>query len=158
MCSNNQPGVDIVIPICHITISLAQVCDGHFSPGEERGQVPVNDRRVVVRPNGPGPDRVGLFPDTDKLKVAPKPVIRIVFALAALEAGVRFPEARRRDHHYPDKFTAFDVWCAGSGDKAFKHIDGDLASYQLLLERLLRPHDAFDLQDDREGPEHDETR
>jgi hypothetical protein len=94
MCSNNQPGVDIVIPICHITISLAQVCDGHFSPGEERGQVPVNDRRVVVRPNGPGPDRVGLFPDTDKLKVAPKPVIRIVFALAALEAGVRFPEAR----------------------------------------------------------------
>jgi hypothetical protein len=41
------------------------------------------------------PIGLGLFPDTDKLKVAPKPVIRIVFALAAVEAGVRLPPTAR---------------------------------------------------------------
>jgi hypothetical protein len=49
-----------------------------------------------------------------------------------------------------------NVWCAGLGDEAFKHIDADLASYRLLLERSLRPHDAFHLPDDGEG--HAETR
>ncbi len=102
------------------------------------------------------PIELGLFPNTDKLEEVPKPVIRIVFALAAVEAGVVFPNTRQREHHHHDNFTAFDVWCAGLGDEAFKHIDGDLVSYRLLLERSLRPHDAFELPDDGKG--HDETR
>ena len=80
------------------------------------------------------PIKLGIFPDKvpiksdlfrneeDSTPVHPKPVIRIVFALAAREAGVNFPEERIRDHHHPDNFTAFDVWCAGLSEKALKHI------------------------------------
>ena len=160
MCANNQQGVDIVIPICHtqqalsphsVTAILVQV------KNSEDYQLTI-DKTLF---DGLDPIKLRLFPDTDKLKVVPKPVIRIVFALAAREAGVNLRKAREREHHHYDKLTAFDVWCAGLGDKAFKHIDGDLASYRLLLERSLRPHDAFNLQDDGKGPkgpEHDETR
>jgi hypothetical protein len=50
---------------------------------------------------------LSLFPkDSD---VTPKPVIRMVFVLASDEAGVAFPEARERETHYSDPFTAFDV-------------------------------------------------
>jgi hypothetical protein len=76
----------------------------------------------------------------------------MVFALAATHAGVDFSKARERDHDHFDEFTAFDVWCAGLGNKAFKHMtDCDLVSYQLLLERSLWPHDAFELQDEGRG-------
>jgi hypothetical protein len=37
------------------------------------------------------PIKLGLFPD----KVVPNPVIRIVFALAAVTAGVDFPQSSR---------------------------------------------------------------
>ena len=46
---------------------------------------------------------------------------------------------------------------AAVGDEVyevFKHVDGDLASYRLLLECSLRPHEAFNLQD---GPERGRT-
>ena len=97
---------------------------------------------------------MSLFPkDSD---VTPKPVIRMVFALASDEAGVAFPEAREREMHYSDPFTAFDVWLAGLSTAAFKHVGEDSASYRLLLDRSLEPHDAFDLKDD--GEVDDETR
>jgi hypothetical protein len=153
LCSDNQAGVDIVIPICHtqqplsrdsVTAILVQVKNA------EKFQLKVDNSLF----DGMDPIKLGLFPDTGKLKVVPKPVVRIVFALAALEAGVDFPTAQQREHY--DNYTAFDVWCAGLGDKALKHIDADLASYRLLLERSLRPHDAFELPDDRKG--HNETR
>ena len=151
--SDNQLGVDIVIPICHtqqplsrdsVTAILVQVKNA------ERYQSRV-DKTLF---DAMDPIGLGLFPD--KLKVVPKPVIRVVFALAALEAGVHFPPARQREDHHNDIFTAFDVWCAGLGDRAFKLIDADLVWYQLLLERSLRRHDAFDLPDDGKG--HNETR
>ena len=151
LCSNNQEGIDIVIPICHtrkalsrhsVTAIFVQV------KNSERYQLEIHKSLF----DGMDPIRLGLFP----VKVDPKPVIRIVFALAASDAGVDFPIARQRAHHHDDKFTAFDVWCAGLGKETFKHIDCDLPSYRLLLERSLRPHDAFVLKDKRTGDE--ETR
>ena len=150
MCSNNQEGIDIVIPICHtqqvlsrhsVTAILVQV------KNSERYQIKIH-KSLFDRMD---PISLGLFPN----KVDPKPVIRIVFALAARDAGVGFPDARQRERHYNDRFTAFDVWCAGLKG-TFKHIDGDLPSYRLLLERSLRSHDAFVLKEDSTGDE--ETR
>jgi hypothetical protein len=147
MCSNNQEGVDIVIPICHtemalsrksVTAILVQVKNA------EQYQFLQSGKTLF---DGMHPINLGLFPK----KGYSKPVIRMVFALAATHASVDFPEARERKHHHPDEYTAFDVWCAGLGDKAFKHIDTDLVSYQKLLDRSLRPHDAFDLQDGGRG-------
>lgn len=157
LCSDNQAGVDMVIPICHtqqvlsrnsVTAILIQVKNA------EKYQFTI-DKRLFDKMNPI--DHLFQVPDIDN----PKPVIRIVFALAAVDAGINFPKARQCDHRHNDEFTAFDVWCAGLGDKTFKHMDGDLASYRLLLERSLRSHDAFHLQDDGNDPErldHDETR
>jgi hypothetical protein len=145
MCSDNQDGVDIVIPICHtqealsrhkVTAILVQVKNA------EKYQLEIKNE-LFVKMN---PIELGLFP----LGVDPKPVIRIVLALASTEAGVNFPEQRVREHDHDDPFTAFDVWCAGLSNDTFRHIDDDLASYQLLLERSLRSHDAFELLEDPE--------
>jgi len=143
MCSDNQEGIDIVIPICHtrkalsrhsVTAILVQV------KNSERYQLKINKSLF----DGMDPISLGLFPD----KVDTKPVIRIVFALAALDAGVDFPIERKRKSHHDNMFTAFDVWCAGLEKETFKHIGDDLSSYRLLLERSLRPHDAFELKED----------
>jgi hypothetical protein len=153
LCANNQQGVDIVIPICHTKKALS--CDSVTAilvqvKNAEKYQSNI-DKTLF---DGMAPINLGLFPDN----VVPKPVIRIVFALAAVEAGVHFPEARKRAHHHHDSFTAFDVWCAGL--EAFNGIEGDLQSYKHLLERSLRPHDAFDLKDDPKtsGEGHARTR
>jgi hypothetical protein len=70
----------------------------------------------------------------------PRPVVRIVFALASNESGIQFPAVDKS----PNEFTAFDIWYAGLS--CFPVVDqDDLASYQVLLERSLQPHDAFDL-------------
>jgi hypothetical protein len=75
-----------------------------------------------------------------------KPVIRMVFALASKEHGILFPELCKRDPgRYIEHFTAFDIWCAGL--LSFKDIENDLASYQVLLDRSLQPHDAFKVEE-----------
>jgi hypothetical protein len=95
------------------------------------------------------PFDLGIFPeDGPSTAVTPKPVIRLVFALASPEAGVVFRERVEHKSH-PDLFTTFDIWLAGLSTDTFGQIGGDLAAYQTLLERSVRPHDAFELMDDR---------
>ena len=151
MCSDNQEGVDIVIPICHtnqalsrhtVTAILVQV------KNEETYTLKIDEELFDIM----DPIKLGLFPPN----VDPKPVIRIVFALASTDVGVNFPKERGCERHSEDGFTAFDVWCAGLSKDTFKHLDDDLASYQFLLERSLRAHDAFELVDDLKMDE--ETR
>src|SRR5260370_22900080 len=117
MCSDNQDGIDIVIPICHtqqalsrqtVTAILVQVKNAH------KYKLKI-DNELFVKMN---PIELGLFPPS----MHPKPVIRIVLALASTEAGVNFPEQRGREHRYDDLFTAFDVWCAGLSNDPFRHI------------------------------------
>jgi hypothetical protein len=82
-----------------------------------------------------------------RVTVDPKPVIRIVFALASPEPAVVFKTRPEKQHHF-DKFTTFDIWLAGLSNKTYRQVeDGDLVHYQTLLERSLAPHDAFELQD-----------
>ncbi len=146
LCSNNQEGVDIVIPICHTKKALSPYSvTAIFVQVKNDEKFNTMDKSLF---DGLNPTKLGLFPPHLDPKVEPRPVIRIVFALAARDAGVDFPKAREREHHHPDPFTAFDVWCAGLSPATFKHIDVDLVSYINLLERSLRPHDAFELQDD----------
>ena len=52
--------------------------------------------------------------------------------------------------HFQGDFTSFDIWCAGLSPNTFKDIGGDLAAYNVLLDRSLRSHisEALDLTDD----------
>ena len=67
-------------------------------------------------------------------------------SLASPTPGIVFPDI----HEFANsrsggasKFTAFDIWCAGL--RSFKNIGDDLTSYELLLNRSLQPHDAFEV-------------
>jgi hypothetical protein len=91
------------------------------------------------------PFDLGIFPKDGP--VLPKPVIRLVLALSSPEAGVIFLERASHQRH-PDTFTAFDVWLSGLSTDTFKQIGGDLKSCEALLERSLRPHDAFEMSND----------
>jgi hypothetical protein len=35
MCATNQQGIDIVLPVCHVTQNLGPDSDGHNHPGEK---------------------------------------------------------------------------------------------------------------------------
>ncbi|KAF8339651.1 uncharacterized protein EI90DRAFT_3037372 [Cantharellus anzutake] len=95
-------------------------------------------RKVDLRPREVVPD----------LEVVPKPVIRVVFALASPEPAVIFKEQPEAKHPF-DGFTTFDIWLAGLSHETFRQIqEVDLESYKILLERSLMPHDAFKLKDE----------
>jgi hypothetical protein len=88
LCSTKQACVDIAIPICHTQQALS-----HYSVTVILVQVKIAGRHwfnIDKLFNGMDPFKLGSFPS----KMVPKSVIRIVLALAALEAGVNFPEPR----------------------------------------------------------------
>ena len=152
MCANNQRGVDIVLPVCktnrklsshNVTAILIQV---------------KNDKafRHVIKKtlfDAMDPFDVGLFSDGD----TPLPVIRMVFALAAEQPGVSFPDIPERGNH-TERFTAYDVWCAGLSPETFKDIGDDLSSYQALLHRSLQSHDVYDLKETKDQYMDEATR
>jgi len=139
LCTHNQNGVDIVIPLCLKTGKLSRKTVSAILIQVKNSDRYGHDIDKTLF-DALCPFRVGLF---DKGST-PKPVIRMVFALASSKSGVPPPKVRERPRtrHYDDS-TAFDIWCAGLS--SFKNIDEDLASYQILLDRSLQPHDAFDL-------------
>jgi hypothetical protein len=152
MCANNQRGVDIVLPICdpsrnlsprNVTAILVQVKnDRAFKKNIKTSLFGAMD-----------PFEVDLFSDGD----TPLPVIRMVFALASVEPGVSFtpvPESR----HCGERFTGYDIWCAGLSAKTFNGIDADVESYKKLLTRSLKPHDAFELNEIRDPYQDNPTK
>ena len=171
VCATNIEGIDIVLPVCHTTQNLGpdsvtaiiiQVKNAKDYKETIQGNLfDAMDHVVksVVLSKLPEPG-VDLDPDhestraqpkkkrktkTVKPKLEPKPVIRIVFALASPEPAVVFKDRPERLYHF-DGFTAFDIWLAGLSDKTYRQIeDGDLVHYRTLLERSLAPHDAFEL-------------
>jgi len=149
--SNNQEGVDIVLPLCDtkqklsrnsMTAILIQV----------KNDVTYKDNPVSKLFDKMDPFELGIFPeDRPSTSFIPQPVIRLVFALASSKACVAFRERRDPNRTTRSKghdFTAFDIWLAGLSTDTFRQIGGDLVPYQILLERSLRPHDAFELTDD----------
>jgi hypothetical protein len=145
LCANGQAGIDMVLPICDTQRNLSRdTVTAILVQVKNDGEFTLNIKKTLF--DGMNPTKLRLFPNG----VDPKPVIRIVFALASRRAGVNFPKVRQRRRHHFDSFTAFDVWIAGLSTAAFKHLDEDVESYRIMLERSLRPHDAFDLKDDLE--------
>jgi hypothetical protein len=107
-----------------------------------------NIQKTLFDAMSPLASGVGIIPkDGPSAKVIPKPVIRLVFALASPEAGVVFRKRAERGSRL-NEFTGFDIWLAGLSTDTFRQIGGDLDPYRTLLERSLRPHDAFELMDD----------
>jgi hypothetical protein len=143
ICKDNQYGVDIVLPVCHrnhrlsrrtVTAIYIQVKNA------EAYNLKINNTLFDAM----DPRVLGLH------SVESLPVIRMVFALGSSQMGVRFPTLRKRAPRHAgdgDKFTSFDVWCAGLSQHTYRQIGEDLHSYRDLLDRSLQPHDVFELKE-----------
>jgi hypothetical protein len=46
-----------------------------------------------------------------------------------------------------DKFTCFDIWCAGLGPDTFNNLRDNLASYKLLLDHSFQFHDIYNMEE-----------
>jgi hypothetical protein len=159
VCPVNYGGVDIVLPVC--------ITEGNLSRDTVTAiliQVKTSDRFQCNIDNF-------CFDEMDPSSLvfsegqSPRPIIRVVFALGSHEAGILFrsllPRGLGSEHdnsddldtdnnNFPGDFTSFDIWCAGLSPNTFKDIGGDLAAYNVLLDRSLRSHisEALDLTDD----------
>ena len=164
LCATNQEGIDIVLPVCHMTQTLGpdsvtavviQVKNAADYKAALQGHLFDAMDSIV---------RSGIFSEVDrdldsdskattlaktpaesnkkkrKLNTERKAVIRIVFALASPEAAVVFREQSKKKYCLGG-FTTFDIWLAGLSDNTFKQIqDTDVGPYRTLLERSLTPH------------------
>jgi hypothetical protein len=137
--THNQNGVDIILPLCLKTGELSrETVSAMLIQVKNSNEYGYDMKKKLF--DGLGPFQVGLF----KKGSTVRPVIRMVFALSSQKSRICFRKVRKRDRkRYHDPFTAFDIWCAGLS--SFKNIDQDLTSYQILLDRSLQPHDAFEL-------------
>ena len=148
VCKHNQFGVDIVLPACVAQQSLSRDTITAILIQVKNDTTYTNEIKPKLF-NAMDPFLVGLFPEGR----SPRPVIRVVFALASPKSAVVLSNnSRTREPHHPDGFTAFDIWCAGLSNDTFRHIGDDVMPYKVLLERSLKPHDAFDLEEIDEQP------
>ncbi|KAA1476427.1 hypothetical protein DENSPDRAFT_510988 [Dentipellis sp. KUC8613] len=155
VCANNQRGVDIVIPV----LFHDALCEKNVSAILIQVK---NDRSFTDSA------RTSLFDNMDPFDVGlyareveePLPIIRMVFALASEKARIAcndrpldpFP-ARKRGLQ---KFTAYDIWCAGVTNETFKVVTVESAlSYQSLLLRsrsLVNPYTPGAHESDTKDP------
>ncbi|KAF8494140.1 hypothetical protein F5888DRAFT_1848288 [Russula emetica] len=168
LCATNQEGIDIVLPICHVTQNLGpdsvttiivQVKNAQDYKASLQANLfdamdsvvksaifSTDDSELTTRTQTQAEPSKKIM----KMATRPKEVIRMVFALASPAPAVVFRDRPKKRHHSEEtkQFIAFDIWLAGLSDKTFRQInEGDLVHYRTLLERSLAPHDAFELKD-----------
>jgi hypothetical protein len=170
LCTTNQEGIDIILPICHMTKNLGpdsvtaiiiQVKNSKDYSGTLQGnlfdamdsivksmamfsKLPDPDSTPAETPSEPSKKKRKVTPEP--VKMEPKAVIRMMFALASPESAIVFKDRPEKNDGF-DGFTAFDLWLAGLSNKTFKQIqDTDIKPYKTLLERSLASHDAFGLK------------
>lgn len=160
ICANNHGGIDILIPILffnrllkeNVSAILIQVKnDPNFTST-------INyETFESMNPFG----IAGVF--SDKVK-SPRPIIRMVFALASPKSAIKFdpptsvrtsprntkkaesrPEPLTRDGKPKPKCTMFDIWCAGCDSKTFRVIEeNEDHIYMDLLDRTSNSRAPYD--------------
>ena len=158
VCAQNQAGVDIVLPACvrtgdlsHDTVTAILIQVKNAKQYDDKINKTLFDMM--------GPIQIALF---GKGPGSQKPVIRMVFALTSQEHTVqirsRGERADTRSGGF-DEITTFDIWCAGLSSDTFQVNEKDnVSAYELLLERSLQPHDAFESGETNDWDMDKETR
>lgn len=127
LCAKGHSGVDIVVPVLlknklmksNVTAMLIQI---------------KNDPKYTDSVDGllfetMDPFDVGLFSKKGNPRL---PIIRMVFALASSVPSVVYPQPQSAAGN--DKFTCYDIWCAGVTDTTFKVIDRtEIDTYKALV-------------------------
>jgi hypothetical protein len=140
LCANNQRGVDIVLPICYsgdglsrdnVTAILIQVKNDTSFGGNIHGYLF----------DAMDPFTVGLFNKRSR----PRPIIRMVFALASKTSVVK-PDISPRSSPRTNKhgnFTSYDIWCAGTSRETFPIMGADEDAYRRLVDRTRFPDQEY---------------
>jgi len=144
LCGNGQDGIDIVLPVCHTKRKLSPDSMTAIMIRVKNAERFKKEVKKTLF-DAMNPFDLGIFSENGPSNIT-KPVIRLVLALSSPEAGVIFPKRASHQRHL-NAFTSFDIWLAGLSKDTYKQIGGDLKSYEALLERSLRPHDAFEMLD-----------
>ena len=141
VCTHNQRGFDIVIPVLMGQVLRPQFVTAIFIQVK-------NDSCFTDDPYIPlfaliDPFQSGFFSEDDaKVTLTLPPILRIVLALASEKSIVTGPIRPRSASHrddVKDKFTAYDLWIAGVSRESFGVIPDEYTSkqYRLLLDRTL---------------------
>lgn len=142
LCVAGQAAVDLCIPFIHK--------DDQPLTEENIGMIYVqvkNSGRYGAKPHlnlfaAMDPYALGVL-DGDSASRAP--IVRLVFALAAAESVAKVIPLPPTCAPTVSRFTAFDIWCAGTSQKTFSIIQSESTRdlYRLLLEMSQRINDAF---------------
>ncbi|KAH9978515.1 hypothetical protein BJV74DRAFT_721517, partial [Russula compacta] len=143
LCANNQHGVNIILPVClsgeilsceTMTAILIQV----------KNDTTFNEKIWGWLFDAMDPFDINVFNQGD----APRPVIRMVFALKSKQSAIIFTPPRPSKPmraRMSDMYTAHDIWCAGLSLRIFPCMGKDRPSYQHLLDRTCHP-DQYDIR------------
>jgi hypothetical protein len=147
LCANNQPGVDIILPVLYLDDSKSEALSRHTVTAiliQVKNSASFGKNIHPYLFDAMDPFKIKLFDSPMK----PLPIIRIVFALASDENVVKHvhrlgvpSRATRSNLKGQDTFTSYDLWCAGMSRVTFPAIgdDSDEASYRKLLDRTISP-------------------
>ena len=166
VCTDNQDGVDIVLPLCPKTGNISRdTVSAILIQVKNAKRYRRNIDNVLF--NKMDPIELGIFEKNSPRR----PIIRMVFALAAPDEddvdeddvsvlpkekrkkeqakavsspGVRTRYSRRGDKNLT---TTFDIWCAGLSEKTFKGNANHVTPYKVLLNRLLQVDKVFTLRE-----------
>jgi hypothetical protein len=128
LCSNNQQGLDALIPFLYKSEEIAEwvisVMKIQITNNPNFG--PISDSSLFY---GMHPYRLHIFNKDDKAL----PIIRIVFALASPMAA--FEQVQKDTSGELAEFTSFDFWCAGLSAKILGPIMTDeQGTWEALLQ------------------------
>ncbi|KAI0313065.1 hypothetical protein OF83DRAFT_1066111, partial [Amylostereum chailletii] len=114
ICPNNQRGVDIIVPVLFGTVLHPDSVSAILVQVKTDRSYTTSPREYTFEATDPF--QVGIFSDKGRSDAeAARPVIRMVFALASSRSGTSCPSSASA----PDKFTAYDIWCAGTSHETF---------------------------------------
>ena len=145
LCANNQPGVDIVIPVC-LTGNLLSPLTTTAIIIQVKNSSTFGERIRGYLFDAMDPFEINLF---DK-GMDPRPIIRMVFALASEVDVVKYADGPPRTTRTTqssqklDKYTSYDIWCAGISQKIFPVIrDNEVTPYRQILDRTRFPGQEY---------------
>jgi hypothetical protein len=145
VCKENQQGIDIILPV----VWLGSEPDGPISSEtvssiiiQVKNSSTFNSKITTKLFDAMDPLGLGLLGVTN-----PRPMIRMVMALASPEARIGFPDRPTRETRVTrySKFTSFDIWCAGLSTDTYQQIGDDIDAYRKLLDRSQQSHDVFNV-------------
>ncbi|KAI0737728.1 hypothetical protein C8Q80DRAFT_1348147 [Daedaleopsis nitida] len=137
ICANNFGSIDIVIPVLFGTILAKEFVSAILVQVKNSGEYSATVRRALFTTINPY--ACGLF---DAKVTNPRPVLRVVFALASEQSAVATPPSRS-PRGTGDRFTVYDIWCAGAFHETFDVIHPE--EEKIVRTHLLNMRDSHDV-------------